>query len=146
MVGDTYSDLISGRIYPREVAERIAARIKRANDDATVRWSAPLTPPNPLKRKRELKTTVKVGVRAPIPFPSVVVHCGRRLCISSHLDGVAVFDDSESVQVIITTHKQNGSVGGVPCEVDMVTDIRADSDALARVEGRVEEAEHSPPL
>ncbi len=90
-------------------------------------------------------------MRAPIPFPSVVIHEGKRLCIKSHRGGVAVFEDSsynesaESSQVVIITQKQNGTVSGVPREVDMVLTISADSSDLSRIEGRVEhvEPEHS---
>eukprot|EP00966_Prymnesium_polylepis_P331687 7387261-Prymnesium_polylepis.1 len=91
------------------------------------------------KRVRELKAQVKCGKRAPVPFPSkVVVESGDNFKLKSYIDGVAVFGEKGEVRVCTT--KKDGSVGGLPCVVDLIISITYMDNPVHCIEGRVSES------
>lgn len=130
----TLEDFRAGRIDGQEVAMRIQARIEKRRrleetptEEDTERK----------KRKTELKATLKSGVRAPIPFPSKVVVGDTKHCLKSYTNGVARFGTNS--EVVISTERKDGSVGGVPQIVDFVLSILYNGVHLGRIECRVDQ-------
>jgi hypothetical protein len=134
-------ELFAGAVTCDEVAARIAVRMmrKRGADDACVKVVVePIVPPCPNVLKSEehdLKTTVRVGVRAPIPFPESLIIDGTLYPLNSKTDSVATFGEQSQVRVFF--RKQLGFVKGVSKEVEMITSIRNGRRRVSSAEGRI---------